>query len=197
MTLGARLAGLAQLTLQDPKQAARVLLAEGVPLRARSAGLLLVAILSAITASIQITGREALDPLSAFMLASPVRATIFQWLFLSVSVVLIHRVGRAFGGTGSFADALLIVVWLQVIMLGFQVLQLAVAPLAPAFSGLIGLVSFMIYLWLLTVFISELHGFVARGLVFLAMVITGVAAGFLLVVLLILLLGPEALMPNV
>ena len=197
MTLGARLAGLAQLTLQDPKQAARVLLAEGVPLRARSAGLLLVAILSAITASIQITGREALDPLSAFMLASPIRATIFQWLFLSVSVVLIHRVGRAFGGTGSFADALLIVVWLQVIMLGFQVLQLAVMPLAPAFSGLIGLVSFMIYLWLLTVFISELHGFVARGLVFLAMVITGVAAGFLLVVLLILLLGPEALMPNV
>ena len=197
MTLGARLAGLAQLTLQDPKQAARVLLAEGVPLRARSAGLLLVAILSAITASIQITGREALDPLSAFMLASPIRATIFQWLFLSVSVVLIHRVGRAFGGTGSLADALLIVVWLQVIMLGFQVLQLAVAPLAPAFSGLIGLVSFMIYLWLLTVFIAELHGFVARGLVFLAMVITGVAAGFLLVVLLILLLGPEALMPNV
>ena len=197
MTLGARFAGLAQLTLQDPKQAARVLLAEGVPLRARSAGLLLVAILSAITASIQITGREALDPLSAFMLASPIRATIFQWLFLSVSVVLIHRVGRAFGGTGSLADALLIVVWLQVIMLGFQVLQLAVAPLAPAFSGLIGLVSFMIYLWLLTVFIAELHGFVARGLVFLAMVITGVAAGFLLVVLLILLLGPEALMPNV
>ena len=197
MTLGARFAGLAQLTLQDPKQAARVLLAEGVPLRARSAGLLLVAILSAITASIQITGREALDPLSAFMLASPIRATIFQWLFLSVSVVLIHRVGRAFGGTGSFADALLIVVWLQVIMLGFQVLQLAVMPLAPAFSGLIGLVSFMIYLWLLTVFIAELHGFVARGLVFLAMVITGVAAGFLLVVLLILLLGPEALMPNV
>ncbi|MES2814020.1 MAG: YIP1 family protein [Pseudomonadota bacterium] len=197
MTLGARLAGLAQLTLQDPKQAARVLLAEGVPLRARSAGLLLVAILSAITASIQITGREALDPLSAFMLASPIRATIFQWLFLSVSVVLIHRVGRAFGGTGSFADALLIVVWLQVIMLGFQVLQLAVMPLAPAFSGLIGLVSFMIYLWLLTVFIAELHGFVSRGLVFLAMVITGVAAGFLLVVLLILLLGPEALMPNV
>ncbi|MES2543100.1 MAG: YIP1 family protein [Pseudomonadota bacterium] len=197
MTLGARLAGLAQLTLQDPKQAARVLLAEGVPLRARSAGLLLVAILSAITASIQITGREALDPLSAFMLASPIRATIFQWLFLSVSVVLIHRVGRAFGGTGSFADALLIVVWLQVIMLGFQVLQLAVMPLAPAFSGMIGLVSFMIYLWLLTVFIAELHGFVARGLVFLAMVITGVAAGFLLVVLLILLLGPEALMPNV
>lgn len=197
MTLGARLAGLAQLTLQDPKQAARILLAEGVPLRARSAGLLLVAILSAITASVQITGREALDPLSAFMLASPVRATIFQWLFLSVSVVLIHRIGRAFGGTGSFADALLIVVWLQVIMLGFQVLQLAVTPLAPAFSGLIGLVSFMIYLWLLTVFITELHGFVARGIVFLVMVITGVAAGFLLAVMMILLVGPEALMPNV
>jgi hypothetical protein len=193
MTLGARLVGLAQLTLQDPFQAARTLLDEGVPLRARTAGLLLVAILSALLASIQLgAGRGQLDPFSAFMLASPIRAAVFQWAFLALSVLLIHRVGRAFGGRGSFADALLIVVWLQVIMLGFQVVQMMAAPVLPQLAGLIGLISFVVYFWLLTHFIAALHGFASRGLVFLGMVLTALAAGFLLGVLMILVLGPEA-----
>lgn len=197
MTLGARLASLMQLTLRDPQQAARALLAEGVPVRARTAGLLLVAILSALLASVQVEGRQNLDPFSAFMLASPFRAAVFQWGFLAVSVLLIHRVGRMFGGRGSFADALLVVVWLQVVMLGFQALQLVVAPIAPSFAGLIGLVSLVFYLWLMTVFIAELHGFASRGLVFLGMMLSGLAAGFLLAIVMMLVVGPEALMPNV
>lgn len=197
MTLGTRLASLAQLTLRDPQQAARALLAEGVPVRARTAGLLLVAVLSALLASIQVDGRQNLDPFSTFMLASPFRAAVFQWGFLAISVLLIHRVGRMFGGHGNFPDALLVVVWLQLIMLGFQTLQLVVAPLAPNFAGLIGLISLVIYLWLMTVFIAELHGFASRARVFLGMLLTGLAAGFALAVVMILFLGPEALMPNV
>lgn len=193
MTLGARLVGLARLTLQDPRQAARVLLAEGVPMRARTGGLLLVAILTALMANLQFgAGARSLDPFSAFMLASPIRTAVVQWGFLALSVLLIHRVGRAFGGRGSFADALLIVVWLQVLMLGFQVLQLVVAPILPGLAGVIGLVSFVVYFWLMTHFIAELHGFTSRGLVFLGIMLTGLAAGFVLGVLMILILGPEA-----
>lgn len=193
MTLGARLVGLARLTLQDPRQAARVLLVEGVPMRARTGGLLLVAILTALMANLQFgAGARSLDPFSAFMLASPIRTAVVQWGFLALSVLLIHRVGRAFGGRGSFADALLIVVWLQVLMLGFQVLQLVVAPILPGLAGVIGLVSFVVYFWLMTHFIAELHGFTSRGLVFLGIMLTGLAAGFVLGVLMILILGPEA-----
>lgn len=193
MTLGARLVGLARLTLQDPRQAARVLLAEGVPMRARTGGLLLAAILTALMANLQFgAGARSLDPFSAFMLASPIRTAVVQWGFLALSVLLIHRVGRAFGGRGSFADALLIVVWLQVLMLGFQVLQLVVAPILPGLAGVIGLVSFVVYFWLMTHFIAELHGFTSRGLVFLGIMLTGLAAGFVLGVLMILILGPEA-----
>ena len=193
MTLGARLAGLMQLTLQDPTRAARELLAEGVPLAARTAGLLLVAVLSALLVSLQIgDGTQAPDPITAFMLGSPFRTAVLQWGFLALSVLLIHRVGRAFGGRGSLPDALLIVVWLQALMLGFQLVQLVVAPILPALAGLIALVSFVVYFWLLTHFIAELHGFASRGLVFLGMVLTGLAAGFALAVLFILILGPEA-----
>jgi hypothetical protein len=196
MTLGARLFGLAQLTLQDPQRAARILLAEGVPFRARSTGLVLVAILSAIFAAL-VPVRESLDPVTALMLASPLRAAALQWIFLVVTIVLIHRVGRAFGGVGSLSDALLVVVWLQVIMLGFQILQLALALVAPGPSALLGLVSFAVYLWLLTVFIAELHGFASRGRVFLGILLTALVAGFLLALLMTLFLGPEALMTDV
>lgn len=198
MTLGARLVNLARLTLQDPGQAARVLLSEGVPMRARSGGLLLVAVLSALMASLQVgTGRADLDPFSAFMLASPFRAAVFQWGFLALSVLLVHRVGRAFGGRGSLADALLVVVWLQIIMLGFQTLQLVVSPVLPPLAGVIGLVSFVVYFWLMSWFIAELHGFASRGRVFLGIILTGLAAGLVLAVLMILFLGPEAVLPNV
>jgi hypothetical protein len=193
MTLGDRIRALAQLTLQNPRQATRVLLAEGVPMRARTAGLLLVAVVSALLASIQVgTTPQAMDPLSAFMLASPFRAAVMQWLFLALSVVLVHRVGRAFGGVGSFPDALLIVVWLQLLMLALQVLQLVVGFIAPPLAGVIGLAGFGVFLWLMTTFIAELHGFTSRWLVFLGMVLSCIAAGFLLGIVLILILGPEA-----
>lgn len=146
-TLGDRISALAVLTLQDPRQAARTLLAEGVPLRARTAGLLLVAVVSALLASLQLgTGRQGLDPFSAFMLASPFRAAVVQWLFLALSVVLIHRVGRAFGGRGALADALLIVVWLQLLTLVLQVLQLVASLIAPPLAGVIGLGGFVLFL---------------------------------------------------
>jgi hypothetical protein len=198
MTLTERMANLAQLTLQNPRAATRALLAEGVPLPARTAGLLLVAVLSAVLASVQIrlTPQE-LDPMSAFMLASPFRAAVVQWAFLALSVVLIHRVGRAFGGTGSFADALLIVVWLQCLTLVLQVAQLVINMFSPALAGIVGLGGFVVFLWLMASFIAELHGFRSRGLVFLGMVISAFAAGLVIGIVVILFAGPEALIPNV
>ena len=193
MTLSHRIGALAQLTFQDPRRAARVLLAEDVPLRARTAGLLLVAVVSALLASLQVgAGLQELDPFSAFMLASPFRAAIMQWLFMALSVVLIHRVGGAFGGRGSFADAMLVVVWLQLLMLALQILQLVATFVAPPLAGIIGIIGLGVFFWLITTFIAELHGFASRGLVFLGIVLTCIGTGIVLGILLILILGPEA-----
>ena len=198
MTLIDRILTLTQLTLQNPRQATRALLAEGVPMPARTAGLLLVAVVSALLASIQIRmSPQELDPISTFLLASPFRAAIFQGLFLALSVVLVHRVGRAFGGQGSFPDALLIVVWLQLLMLALQGLQLVATVIAPPFAGIIGMGGIVLFLWLMTAFIAELHGFASRARVFVGMAVTGIATGFLLGIVLILVVGPEALILNV
>ncbi|MBL9051445.1 MAG: YIP1 family protein [Tabrizicola sp.] len=193
MSLTDRLIALARLTLQEPRQATRVLLSEDVPMPARTAGLMLVAVLSAVLASLQLgLTDQPLDPFSAFMLASPFRAAAFQWFFLALSVVLIHRVGRAFGGQGSFADALLVVVWLQLLTLALQVLQLVATLVAPFLVGIIGIGGFVLFVWLMTAFIAELHGFASRGLVFLGMILTALATGLILGIALIFFLGPEA-----
>jgi Yip1 domain len=198
MTLTDRMIALAKLTLAEPRAATRALLAEGVPIPARTAGLLLVAVLSAVLSSLQIRlSPQALDPVSAMILASPFRAAVVQWAFLALSVVLIHRVGRAAGGKGSFPDALLIVVWLQCLTLVLQVLQLVATGLAPSLAGIIGLAGFVMFLWLMTNFIAELHGFRSLGLVFAGMALTAVAAGLVIGLAAVVLLGPEALTPNV
>lgn len=127
-----RIRALAGLTVQDPRQAARVLLAEGVPMRARTAGLLLVAVVSALLAKCP-AGHPArgLDPFQRLHAGQPVpRRRCPMKLFLALTVVLIHRVGKAFGGRGSFPVSL-IVVWLQLLTLALQLLQLVASLVVP------------------------------------------------------------------
>jgi hypothetical protein len=191
--LPARMAVLARLSLKNPRAAARALLAEDVPLAARSAGLTLIAVLSAILLFPSFALLPPEDFVSSFLAQSPVRAAVVQWLALLISVFLIYRVGRAFGGQGGLADAMLVVVWLQLLMLGVQVAQLLALILIPPLAGLIGLVGFIGFTWLTVNFIAELHGFRSLGLVFAGMIVTFIAAAFVLAILLGLLLGPEML----
>lgn len=198
MTLAARLMALTELTLQDPRRATRALQAEDVPHLARMLGLLLVSVLSACLASIQIgVQTEPVPPLIAAMTASPFRAAALQGGIMVLTVVLIHTVGRALGGKGNLPDALLIIVWLQFLMLAPQLLQLAADLVAPALVGIIGLLSLGLFFWLLTSFVAELHGFSSRGLVFLGVIITALVAGFVIAFAIVLLLGPEVLLLNV
>jgi hypothetical protein len=131
------------------------------------------------------------------MMASPFRTAIVQWLFLALSVLLIHRVGRAFGGRGSFEDALLVVVWLQLVMLAVQVVQLVALALAPPLAGIIGLASIVLFFWLMSGFIAELHGFASRQKVLVGMLLVIFGAGLAIAAALVAFFGPEAFLPDV
>ena len=185
-----RMAALARLSVQNPRAAARVLLAEGVPLAARSAGLTLIAVVSAILLYPSFVLMPPEDIVSAFFAQSPLQTAVVQWLALLLSVVLIASVGRAFGGRGSLADAMLVVVCLQ---LGVQVAQLLALVVLPPLAGLIGLIGFVGFVWLMVNFIAELHGFRSLGLVFGGIIVTFIAAAFVLAILLALTIGPEVL----
>jgi Yip1 domain len=188
------LVDLVKLTLEDPRRGVRAVLNLGVPLPARTAGLLLMAVGSAVLTHLGfLLLPPANDPVMAFITGSPLRTAVVQWVILACTVLLIDRVGRARGGTGNLSDALLIVVWVQVIMLALQVVQLVALVIAPPLAVIINLGGLVLFFWLLTNFIAELHGFVSRRAVFVGIVVTGFAVALVLVFILTLILGPEAL----
>lgn len=198
MSLSARITSLAELTLQDPAQATRALLAEGVPMAARTLGLLLVTVVSAFLVTLHLRVQsEPADPFVQAFMASPISSAVLQFLILSLAVVLSHWIGRTFGGRGSFADALLIMVWLQFLFLGPQVLQLLAEIVSPALAGIVALGSMVLFFWLFTACVTELHGFRSRGLVFLGVIGGGLLAGVAVVLVVLLFFGPEVLLPHV
>lgn len=191
--LGQQIATLARQSLEDPRASVRSLLALGVPLPARTIGLLLMAVASALLTHLgfMLLPVEE-DPTSGFMMQSPLRAAIIQWLVLVASVFLIYRIGKAWGGKGSLPDTLLVVVWLQAIMLGVQFVQLLVFVLLPPLAGIVTLVGLVLFFWLMTSFIAELHGFKSRGAVLAGILVASFGVAMVLVLILTLILGPGA-----
>jgi hypothetical protein len=191
--LPARIAALAQLSLQDPRAATRALLAMDVPLSARSLGLLLMAVLSAVLMQIGfLIMPPGVDPLANFFAASPFRTAAVQWLILVLSVLFIHRIGRIFGGRGNLADTLLIVVWMQCLMLFVQAVLLVVLLIAPPFAALLNLGGLVFFFWVMTGLVAELYGFTSRGAVLAVFLAASFAFAVVLVTVLALILGPEA-----
>jgi Yip1 domain len=167
----AALLELARYTVQDPRAAARYLLALQLPENARWLIFLLVATASAILMHV---GFSLLPPEDQAYLAnamsSPLRSAATQAVFLLVTVVGIYGVGRWRGGIGSFSDTLLLVSWLQVVLLCLQVVQILALIILPPVAEILGVVGLVLSLWLLTQFIVELHGFSSAWRVFMAMI---------------------------
>jgi hypothetical protein len=187
-----QLVALARQTLDDPRAGTRALLAFGVPLPARTAGLVLVSVLSALLLHLGFLILPATDdPVARFVSQSPFRSAVIQWVILAATVLAIYRVGRIFGGRGTLSDSLLVVVWLQVIMLAVQVVQLLALILFAPLAGLVNLAGLVLFFWLFTSFIAEIHGFASRWAVLAGVIGAGFVIAFVLVVVLSMLLGPE------
>jgi hypothetical protein len=122
-------------------------------------------------------------------MGSPVRTAIVQWVVLLFSVHAIHRIGRWRGGKGSLNDTVVLIAWLQFILLCVQVAQLAAQMLVPPLADLLGLLGLVLFLWLLTNFIAQVHGFASVALVFLGVILTLLALMFVLAFIMALLIG--------
>jgi hypothetical protein len=167
----AALLELARYTVQDPRAAARYLLALQLPENVRWLTFLLVAVLSAILMHVgfELLPQEDQVYLAAAM-SSPLRSAVIQAAILLITVAGIYGIGRWRGGTGNFADTLLLVSWLQVVLLCLQVVQILALIILPPVAAILGVVGLVLSLWLLTQFIVELHGFSSAWRVFLAMI---------------------------
>jgi len=151
---------LLRLTLVNPRAAATRLKALNLPVQTGWSAMLLVSVVSAFLGFIgSLASPIQGDPGVAAMFGSPLRTALIQFTVLALTGFLAYWVGGRFGGTGTLAQALVLVAWVQVPPIALQLVQLVTMVLAPGLAPLVGIVGFALYAVLLSLFIAELHGF--------------------------------------
>jgi hypothetical protein len=126
-------------------------------------------------------------PILGPMQNSPIVLGLVMAGFLFIIIHAVHRIGGFFGGTGSFEEAALLVIWLQFILICVQVIQIVTLFVLPPLAGLITIVAIALYVWLLVNFIAVLHGFTSLGMVFVATLASAFALLFAFSIVLSLL----------
>ncbi len=169
----------ARATIMDPRAGAAEVLRLAPPRAALWLGFALMVVASLIMGELVglLVGMPEEGPLTG---QSAIALGLIQGAFLFVIVHAITQIGRLFGGTGEFDDALALITWLQFIFLLVQVVQLAAMVLVPPLAGLITIAALALFFWLLVNFIAVMHGFSSVGQVFLMTLVSFVALIFAL-----------------
>jgi hypothetical protein len=179
---------LARDTVVNPREGAETILSLGLPRRALWLAFALVVVLSMILGDILylIAGVED-GPMTGPLIGSPIVLGLLQAAFLYMMAQAITHIGKMFGGSGQFDEAMTLVVWLQFIFIIVQIVQLVAVMLLPFAAGLVTVVAVGLFLWLLVNFIATVHGFTSLGLVFAMTIVSSFAILFLLSLALTLL----------
>lgn len=171
------------LSFRDPQAAARDLMAQGWPIQARWMALLAAVSVSALMASLAavLFGPPASEGSEPAMLAQqPMVLAAMQMGAIVLAAGLMAGVGRMFGGHGRFEDALLLTVWIEVLLLVVQAVQLVLSLVLPGVAGIFGLLAIALFLWLTVQFTKALHGFHSTPKVVLGLIGTVFVTGFVL-----------------
>jgi hypothetical protein len=153
---------LVALTLRDPANAARLVIAAGYRRDILWTFLLLVSIANAalVWLSNALNGptpeQLAQMPIQIpQIIFSPLFAFVFLAGALVITVHVLHWIGAAIGGEGSLDDMLSVLVWLQAMRVLAQVVLLALLLVAPTIAGLFGLAVALFSLWILVHCVNE------------------------------------------
>lgn len=174
---------LVRLTLRNPEQGAQLLMAQGLPMSVRWMALFLAVSVSgllAYLAAVLFPIPDAEVPPMYALVQQPLVLAAMQLVAIVVGAGLMTGVGRLFGGFGVFADALLLSVWIEVMLLIVQVGQIVLSLVIPAFSSMLGIVAIAMFLWLTVQFTKALHGFSSGPKVLLGLFATLLAMGFMM-----------------
>ena len=175
-----RIVDLIGVSVRDPDAAVAALKGMGIGPRESCRAIFLAASVGAILSWLvmrTLPGAEAgLDRLTL----QPIVMALLQVGAAALFATLVDRVGRMFGGTGRFDDALLVTAWLEIAMLFVQVPQILFSMAVPAVGGILSMLSFALYFVLAVQLIRAVHGFRNPLLVALGIVGTVFVAAFAL-----------------
>lgn len=178
---------MAIFSIRQPREGLRSVMNFDVPKSALWPALALVIAVSVLLAyaslllsPVDLSAGEALIP-SPFALALVLGASMM------LTVLCIFWIGRFCGGKASFDDVLLAVVWLQMIMILLQGIQVLAALILPPLADFLSIAAFVVMFWLMTQFITEVHGFDSAAKVFFMMIVSmfGIVIGLTIILTLI------------
>lgn len=176
---------MARDTVNDPRSVARRLidlrLARGTIWTAFAIVVLLSGVLGWI--GFTLTPPDPSLPLEMRAQVQPLSLALMQASVLLALAASMAFGGRIFGGTGDFDGALVLTTWLEAMLVALQVVQIVLMLVLPPLALLVGVVGIVLFMWLLTQFIMELHGFESP-----MKVLGGIIGGFMLAAFLVLLL---------
>jgi len=175
-------------SIMEPSDTARKVIGMGLSTRTLWMALALVAVINVILLALL----QLLSPASPAFEESPFMLTPFSYaaiigVFLVLFVFGTHYVGQFFGGVGTMAATLAIVVWFQSVSLTLEAVQLVLVLISPALGSLFGLLSLGVLIWVFVNFVNVLHDYDSLGkaimTIILSLLITALGAGILLAML--------------
>lgn len=177
---------LMRMTLRDPQAGFRVLRAKPWGPGDRWALIFATAAASAILSWLGMAlmpGAADGATLLGGLVASPISMASVQVASAAFGAYLLAEVGRIFGGSGRFADALLAVGWIEAIMVLLQTVQLAVTLILPPLGAIVGIATLLLAAYLMVALTMAVHGFRNPLLVVLGILGTVMLTSFLLSIL--------------
>lgn len=166
-------------SLRAPQAVARRLLALDLPMQARLMALVAVVALSAAfgTAAEMLFAYVTKVDLGAP--TPPLPMALLQGGLILYGAWAMTFFGNRMGGNGRFADALVLVIWIEVMLLVGQMLQILLMVFFPIISVIGSIALIALLFWLLTQFTAALHGFDNLARVGIAVVLVFVGSGML------------------
>lgn len=153
------LISIAREAYRDPREAAVRLLSLGVPSPAIWPAFGVIVLVSVLIGGIS----DLAAPTAPGVAVSYfIMAVLLGSIFLSFAVG-VWRIGRSFGGKGTFEESMLVAIFFQGILLPFQVIQLVLAILVPGLAGIYAIGLLFYGIWINVKFIDALHGFASFG----------------------------------
>ena len=179
------------VSLRTPHEGAKAVLAVRLPVWALWETLVLLAIVSTVLTSVASAAIGVPGVIGAWLTHQPIPGSIIQAGLTALTAQAFYGIGRLFGGVSSFETSLRLVVWLQTILVGLQVIQIGFLLIFPPLAIVTGWVGMVLFFYLLTSFVQVAHGF-SSGLVVFSMIVLSL---FVVAMILGIVLPIEVIMP--
>jgi len=174
------------MSITKPAEAARVLMAMQIPSQALWTGLALVAVLNTALFTLSNLLMPGPSPLPAIF-NSPILYLAIVMAGLTLTIYGLFFVGRLFGGKGSVADIMVLIVWMQALRVLAQAATLVLVMTVPFLAMIVVFAAALVGVYMLVHFVDQAHRFgsVGRAALVLIASVLAIVVGLSLIVTLI------------